>query len=246
LSGFHPGGLDAFIRLRGLFFMRWIIANDLPERVKLAWFGLLGVTVRSSDPELLRDLEARAAELRAQHAGPAEAAEAFAPARRLYHSLGIDPSKHRPASEALVRRILQGKEFPLVNTAVDAANLASITHLRPVGLYDLDLVRPETVTGDPPTPQTAKLVLRLGREGEGYPGIGKDFVNVHHRPTLVDSTGPFGNPSSDSDRTKVTLATRHLLFVLFEPVDESQAAIDAHLKLSEAIMLRHLGGETEP
>ena len=51
------------------------------------------------------------------------------------------------------------------------------------------------------------VTMRLGRDGESYPGIRKDEVHVGGRIALADSTGPFGNPTSDSARTMVTTAT---------------------------------------
>src|SRR6185436_4940620 len=39
--------------------------------------------------------------------------------RALFHRLDIDPTKSRPSSEALLRRVLQGKGLPHVNAVVD-------------------------------------------------------------------------------------------------------------------------------
>jgi len=40
--------------------------------------------------------------------------------------LGIDPTKQRPAQEALLRRILRGEPLPRISPVVDAGNAASI------------------------------------------------------------------------------------------------------------------------
>ena len=154
--------------------------------------------------------------------------------------MGIDPTRHRPSSEALVRRILQGRDLYRVNTAVDAANLASITHFRPVGLYDADRISADESSG-PAGRAVRTVTLRLGREGESYPGINKDRISVFGRPTLVDREGPFGNPSSDSDRTRITMQTCRLLFVLFEPIDETGDSIRAHLDASLETLRRFTG-----
>ena len=61
------------------------------------------------------------------------------------------------------------------------------------------------------------MILRLGQPGESYPGIRKDDVHVAGRITLADATGPFGNPTSDSARTLVTVATTRVLLVVFAP-----------------------------
>jgi DNA/RNA-binding domain of Phe-tRNA-synthetase-like protein len=63
------------------------------------------------------------------------------------------------------------------------------------------------------------VVLRLGREGESYPGIRKDDVHVGGRITLADDAGPFGNPTSDSARTMVTTATTRALVVVYAPIE---------------------------
>ena len=230
--------------------MRWIIRNDVTHRVHPAWFGLTGVTVRPASETLQREVQLRAGELQTCYRDPASALPAFTPARRMYHACGIDPSKTRPSSEALVRRILQGKGLYQVNTAVDAANLASITIFRSIGLYDADQIVPEPPSGsgdDGPAATLAAGVVRLraGRAGEQYPGIGKEMIHLEGRPAMIDAAGPFGNPSADSDRTKVTLETRRLLFVLFEPVGEDPAEVEKRLETCRRILLRHVGGEVE-
>ena len=229
--------------------MSWIIDNTIPEQVCVAWFELENVTVRDQRPELQAELAARGEELRSRHPDPASAAPLFAASRRLYHGFGLDPSKTRPSSEALVRRILQGKGLFTVNTAVDAANLTSIRHHRSVGLYDAGKIRPEIVPAGPGGASGAvaasshRVILRPGREGEQYPGIGKEMIHLHGRPALFDLEGPFGNPSADSDRTKVTLETRSLLFVLYEPPGQPEEEVRSRLKLSWEILRRHVGGE---
>lgn len=215
------------------------IENALSDSVRVAWFALAGIHVAPFDPALETAIAERAAYLRILYAEQSSASEVLAPARRLYHGLGMDPSKHRPSSEALLRRIFLGKGLFRVNTAVDAANLTSIHHFRPVGLYDADRIVPNRDSG------RGNVTLRLGLEGEEYPGIGKEMIHLLGRPALVDEVGPFGNPSSDSDRTKITLTTTRLWFVLFEPSGEDESVIEEHLDLSRRIMIARVGGEVE-
>jgi DNA/RNA-binding domain of Phe-tRNA-synthetase-like protein len=227
--------------------MRWIIRNRASDRVFPAWFGLRGVTVRPASEALHQEIQLRCGELQARYRDPASALPAFTPARRMYHACGMDPSKTRPSSEALVRRVLQGKGLYQVNTAVDAANLASITIFRSIGLYDADRIHPEAPSeaGNSSGHASGVIQLRLGRAGEQYPGIGKESIHLEGRPALVDAQGPFGNPSADSERTKVTPETRRLLFVLFEPVGDSQAEVEKRLSICSQILMRHVGGELE-
>ncbi len=170
----------------------------------------------------------------ASHAGrPPGEIEGLAPARRLYRAFGIDPTSTRPSSEALLRRILQGKPFPSINAAVDICNLCSTTFLLPIGLYDAAKIE-------------GKVTLRQGEPGESYPGIRKDSVNVAGRPVLVDDVGPFGNPTSDSLRTCVTEATGSLFMVIFAPANYAPAALDAHVAFAHDAIGRHLKASLLP
>lgn len=224
--------------------MLWRIENRVPEKVLTAHFVLDGVTVLPQSEDLRDEIRRRIDELRSAYSTPAEASGILAPTRRLYHYLGIDPSRKRPSSEALVRRIIQGKDLYEVNTAVDAANLTSILHMRCVGLYDLDNVRAR-ITADDAGREAARVVMRLGSGDEGYDGIRKDRIHLAGRPGLFDTEGPFGNPSADSSRTMVTVGTTRLLYVLFEPADESAERIRERLDLALSVMTRHTGGTVE-
>src|SRR5688572_12289196 len=122
----------------------------------------------------------------------------------MYKRVGIDPTKRRPSSEALLRRIKRGDALPRINSMVDVCNWCSLEFQLPYGLYDA-----ARIDGD--------IELRLGRPGEVYAGIRKDDVHVGGRITLADRVGPFGNPTSDSARTQVTTATMSALLVVFAP-----------------------------
>ena len=140
-----------------------------------------------------------------------------APARALYRRFGIDPTRVRPSSEALLRRLKKGEPLPRINSLVDVANALSVQLQVPVGLYDLGKVR-----GD-------ELVVRLGAEAESYTGIGKERVNVAGRICVADADGPCGNPSSDSARTMITTDTERAAWIYFLPV--SDEAIDRTAEL---------------
>jgi DNA/RNA-binding domain of Phe-tRNA-synthetase-like protein len=131
-----------------------------------------------------------------------------APARALYRRFGTDPTRHRPSSEALARRVRRGEGLPRINSLVDVANVMSLCLQVPVGLYDLDRAE-----GD-------ELVIRLGGKGEGYAGIGKESVSVAGRICVADAAGPCGNPSADSARTMITPGTERAAWIYFLPVEE--------------------------
>lgn len=138
-------------------------------------------------------------------------------ARELYRKFGVDPTRVRPSSEALLRRLKKGDGLPRVNSLVDVANAMSVQLQVPVGLYDLDKVKGE------------ELVLRLGKEGEGYEGIGKERVNVAGRICVADADGPCGNPSADAARTMITTATERAAWIYFLDVRDDDIDRTAEL-----------------
>ena len=142
---------------------------------------------------------------------------AIARARELYRRFGTDPTRMRPSSEALLRRLKKGESLPRINSLVDVANAMSVQLQVPVGLYDLGKVK------------GGELVIRLGTEGEKYEGIGKERVNVGGRICVADAEGPCGNPSADSARTMITTATEEAAWIYFLPVREDELDRTAEL-----------------
>jgi len=140
--------------------------------------------------------------------------------RRLYHGFGVDPTRHRPSPEAMWRRIRKGLEFPRVHPAVDATNLLALELQVSFGLYDAEKIR-----GD--------MIAAAGEEGEGYEGIGRGRISLEGKPVLRDETGPFGNPSADSARTRITPATRVLIQVLFFHPRDPDPEAATHYALHE-------------
>jgi DNA/RNA-binding domain of Phe-tRNA-synthetase-like protein len=184
-----------------------------------------GVTVLAHDPRLDAPLAAAAAALR-EATGLEEATMAT---RAMYKRCGIDPTRTRPSSEALLRRVRKGDPLPRVNGLVDIINWCSAETQISFGLYDLGKVQPP-------------ITLRLGRTGEGYDGIRKDRVNVEGRLTLADAVGPFGNPTSDSARTMTTPETTDVLVVLFVPAVMPPAHGDRALAITRDRLAEYAGG----
>jgi DNA/RNA-binding domain of Phe-tRNA-synthetase-like protein len=204
------------------------IASGIRPLLEVGVVEATPVRVGPAGASLQAEIEALCSRMAAAHAGrPPSEIEGLAPARRLYRAFGIDPTSTRPSSEALLRRILQGKPFPSVNSAVEVCNLCSTSFLLPIGLYDAAKI-------------VGGVTLRQGEPGESYPGIRKDAVNVAGRPVLVDEVGPFGNPTSDSLRTSVGEATAALFMVIFAPADYAQAALHAHVAWAREAIARHL------
>lgn len=122
--------------------------------------------------------------------------------RKAYRTLGKDPSRYRPSSEALIRRILQNKEIRAINTLVDLGNLVSVKSGYSIGIFDADKIEGEN------------LVLDIGQTGEPYNGIGHSNLNIENLPVYKDNIGGIGTPTSDNVRTQVSLQTRRTLALI--------------------------------
>ena len=126
----------------------------------------------------------------------------IAATRRVYKACGKDPSRYRPASEALIRRVLQGKQLYQLNTLVDLVNLASIVFGYSIGGFDAEKFEGDTLT------------LGVGRAGEPYEGIGRGMLNIEGLPVYRDTKGGVGTPTSDNERTKISDDTSHLVVLI--------------------------------
>jgi DNA/RNA-binding domain of Phe-tRNA-synthetase-like protein len=189
-------------------------------RPGVLWFD--GATVLEHDHRL--DAPLAAAEAAVRINPPAETTAV----RTMYKRVGIDPTKTRPSSEALLRRVRKGDTLPRINSMVDVCNWCSFEFQLPYGLYDA-----AKIDGD--------VELRLGRGGESYAGIRKDAVHVEGRITLADRSGPFGNPTSDSARTMVTTATTGALLVVFAPSDFDERQLARVLETTSTRMSEFTG-----
>jgi DNA/RNA-binding domain of Phe-tRNA-synthetase-like protein len=141
-------------------------------------------------------------------------APAIRPVRAMFREWGMDPSKYRPSSEALLRRVVQGKGLYRVSNAVDICNLGSIETGWPYGCYDRARI-------------CAPIALRHGAPGEMYEGIGKKMWHLEGRPVLADPDGPFGSPISDSTRSMITESAREILVVIYAPEGAADSGVEA-------------------
>jgi DNA/RNA-binding domain of Phe-tRNA-synthetase-like protein len=202
------------------------VAAGTAERVCAGLVVLAPVTYAATEGAALA-AEALGRTLASRHAGlPPSRIPGLAEARDLYKSFGMEPTRHRPSSEALLRRLLQGKGLYRISNLVDACNFASLSFLLPIGMYDLD-----RVVGD--------VVVRTGHAGESYPGIRKGPVNLEGRLGLFDDLGPFGSPTSDSARTSTDESTVRLLAVVLATAAYPAAAMADHLDVCAGIFAEH-------
>lgn len=147
-------------------------------------------------------------------------------ARRLFHAVGIDPTKRRPSSEALLHRALKRKGFESVNVLVDVGNWCSLEFLLPTCIYDTAQIQ-------------GQVWVRRGLPGEQYEALNGRLMEFEGKPILADEIGPFGSPLTDSRRTAVDLQTRAALLGIWAPQDYDRSLLveQAHRFAERALQL---------
>jgi DNA/RNA-binding domain of Phe-tRNA-synthetase-like protein len=213
--------------------MELTIGQEIGSFLKLGAIQFSGQTVSPSGDEFWTYAEEVFANLTAKFVGvPTGQIQELQDVRGFYHAAGMDPTKHRPSCEALLRRLLQGKGLYRVNNAVDCMNVWSLRLFIPACVHDADRIE-------------GNVRVRLGAAGESYLGIdGKKEVSLTNLPVLSDELGPFGNPSADSDRTKVTNLTKSVLLILYIPLTRSEAWCREALDHVATDFERWCGGNT--
>ncbi|HEV2617747.1 MAG TPA: phenylalanine--tRNA ligase beta subunit-related protein [Candidatus Acidoferrales bacterium] len=172
------------------------------------------IAVAESGPQLLHEMDALCARLRQQFTLESlAAAESIISVRAMFRDWGVDPSKYRPSSEALLRRVIQGKGLYHVSNVVDLTNLSSVEAGWPYGVYSRSQISPP-------------VTLRLGAPGECYEGIGRRVWHLTDRPVLADAAGPFGSPISDSTRTQIAEGVTDVLAVIYAPTSTSAPVLE--------------------
>lgn len=124
----------------------------------------------------------------------------IAAARAGYKALGKDPSRYRLSTEALLRRLIKGNGLYFVNNAVDIGNVLSARTQRSVAVLDEDKIQ-------------GNVLIRIGQD-EPYEGIGRGNINIENIPVYCDEVGPFGTPTSDTPRTRITEETKSILLFI--------------------------------
>lgn len=150
----------------------------------------------------------------------------IAATRKVYRACGKDPSRYRPASEALIRRMLQGKKLYQIDTLVDLINLGSIAYGYSIGGFDADKFKGDTLT------------LGVGKANEPYEGIGRGNINIEGLPVYRDQMGGVGTPTSDNERTKIELKTTHLV-VLINGYDGNEKHVCANAEFIQQLLKKY-------
>ena len=153
-------------------------------------------------------------------------------ARDSYKKLGKDPSRYRLACESLFRRLVKGNGLYRVNNVVDAGNVLSIELAKSTAVLDYDKLQ-----GD--------IHIRIGTNDDIYYGIGRGLINVSNIPLYVDEVSPFGSPTSDTDRTSITMDTKKILLMVicFDDLDKENIkniSIDVFKKYAYATNINEI------
>jgi DNA/RNA-binding domain of Phe-tRNA-synthetase-like protein len=124
--------------------------------------------------------------------------------RDFFWRVGIDPTKNRPAAEALIRRVLRGNTMPRINTLVDAYNLASIKTEMALAAFDANKLK-----GD--------LIMRFAEKREKFLGIGMEKPMLLQGGEIVISDNQklvAIYPYRDADSTKITEKTKNVMLLV--------------------------------
>lgn len=153
--------------------------------------------------------------------------------RDFFWRIGIDPTKIRPAAEALIRRILAGKTLPCINTLVDAYNLASIKSRIALATFDADKLE-------------GNLFMRFAEEGEKFYGIGMEKALILKGGEIVVSDKEklvAVYPYRDADNTKVTQKTENILIVVCGVPSINKETLENASRVALEYVNRFCGGE---
>jgi len=212
----------------------------IDEPVRSAFPGLkvidmliAGVKVAGNDPALERAKTEVVAEVRSKYTLEGlKDQELMRKYRDFFWKVDVDPTKTRPASEALIRRVLSGRPMPTINTLVDAYNIASIRSGVPIAAFDTDRLKGATR-------------MRFARAGEKFLGIGmeKDTALRGVEVVLEDDEGLTAiYPYRDAERTKVTSLTTKVALLICGVPGINDASLDHAKRLCQETVIAFCGG----
>ena len=206
------------------------IANDLKEKLPDLILGgiLVQVQVAEPDKRLMELLDNEIQKLEAIHTPESIRELSTVKANKnAYRVLGKDPNRYRPAAEALLRRVANGKGLYHINNVVDILNLISVKTGFSICGYNFDAIE-------------GAINMGIGQPDEPYQGIGRGDVNIENLPVFRDDLGAFGNPTSDSIRTMVSELTQRFMMVIIG--FEGRASIEQALDETVALLAEYAQG----
>lgn len=159
----------------------------------------------------------------------------FRACRDFFWRIGIDPTKIRPAAEALIRRVLGGRTIPHINTLVDAYNIASIKTEIALAAFDADKLKGE-------------LIMRFAEKGEEFLGIGMKKPMFLKGGEIVVSDGEklvAMYPYRDADSTKITEKTKNVVLLVCGVPGIGEENLQNAARVALEFITRFCGGEGE-
>lgn len=155
--------------------------------------------------------------------------------REFYWRIKIDPTKQRPAAEALIRRVLRQGNIPLINNVVDSGNMASLLTGIPIGLYDINKIKEKT------------LILKFSNVGDKFVSIGGKEIILKGEPSLYDGKRVLHlYPHRDSELTKITFDTKNVLVMSCGVPGVKISEITRAAELTRDYILKYAGGSSSP
>lgn len=236
MRSFAPHALPSFLSAKGAMRVEPSLEAEFPG-LRVVAPELHDVVVRPAHPGL-EALKRRVAEkTRARRAVPEAVKDEpiFRAYLESFWKVGVDPTKTRPAGEALTRRVLAGKELPTINTLVDACNLAPLETSVAIAAFDTAQLHP------------GALVLRRARSGESFVGIGMAGpVDMAGSEVVIEDEGDRElvamYPYLNAGRSKVTGATRSALLLICGAQTIEDGPLKSSLELCERWFADSCGG----
>jgi DNA/RNA-binding domain of Phe-tRNA-synthetase-like protein len=194
------------------------ISGSLDDIARVGVVFLKQVANTGASAPLRERMDSLALELRSSIGGRnVSELEGVRRTRRLYHLLGIDPTKERPSSEKLLRRILQGEALPRVNKLTDLTNLTSLSLQCPLSVYDWDKITPP-------------VLLRIGRPEDGAAAGSIAASGLEGKLVAVDGEGLLGTPSFDGDRARTSSGTVRALVLAWGSAEAPRSFLESVLQ----------------
>ncbi len=184
--------------------MHITLSSQIIETCPQLQVGIIRCAVKNTEPDagLWEEINLAAADFKSQYElSQINKIPSILATRKAYKALGKDPNRYRPSAEALCRRIVKGMDLYKINTLVDLINLVSIRTGYSIGGFDADKIQ-----GD--------VCLGVGTKEDVFEGIGRGLLNIEGLPLYRDAVGGIGTPTSDDERTKLSIDTTNLLMII--------------------------------
>lgn len=201
-----------------------IKTKDLP--IQIATRIVRGVTV-NEELQAYQEMMKVAAKYREEYETvPISQIPGIQAARTFFRAIGVDPTRRRPSSEALLRRAVNGKELYQINNLVDVGNWCSLEFLLPICVYDYDKV-------------SGEVFVKIGGVQDSYLAHNNRMMSFEDKFVVCDEEGAFGSPLTDSTRTAVTAKTKSLLLIIFAPQEYDSVLLNKQMDILEKRVLTY-------